>query len=287
MSEYFNRSWRLLVNNETLTESKNDGISLRTVFSVVIDYGGANSYADIAIYNLSRDTAAKLRRKGTKIQLDAGYDSKRAAIFSGAVSNALYSRDGPNLVARLLCKGGSQPPAKINTTFGAHAPVVELIRGVASAMGYPVVINEPDFSNAQRTERPYSMSGGAKDYLDKLATAHDFSYVIQNESIIINKNGSNTGEQTKIIKMQNGMVDIPTITDAGIDVYVLLNPDLKIFNKFRVESEFRSFNFGGIYYREIPENYGRGDHVIYKLVHSGDTHGDAWQTEITGFRSSV
>ena len=66
MSSFYNRQFALYISDEN--QPFIDGVvtgpvpQFRVAFSVLIDFNGFNSYADISIYNLSRETEARVFR---------------------------------------------------------------------------------------------------------------------------------------------------------------------------------------------------------------------------------
>ena len=71
MTDFYNRRWEITLDDQVFIEAT-DGQQFKMDFTVIIDFGGFISYADIAIYNLSQDTKTKVLKKGAKIGLKAG-----------------------------------------------------------------------------------------------------------------------------------------------------------------------------------------------------------------------
>ena len=102
-------------------------------------------------------------------------------------------------------------------------------------------------------------------------------------------NGYQKWKKNNPIKISEftGMQGIPEVTIEGCNVKTRLNPSIKIGNIIDVESEFKTFNFGDVYFREIPPSAGSGRYGVYKLTHTGDSYGDDWTTSIVGFRGGA
>ena len=256
----------------------------KIVFTITIDFGGSVSYGDISIYNLSQSTADKAFKRGSSVGLRAGYRDAIDYIFNGRIVNILRERDGNNTITRLIARGGSQDDKKsIEQTFGENTPLVDIIKACAGAMGYPLVIDDSDFSDVPLYIRGYVLNGDPRVYMDKLSDQWGFQYTIDNEKIVVVGKGSSRQGSNIVVSEATGMESIPEVTENGVDVTTRLNPKLKIGKKIDVVSEFRALNFSGAFFREIPESAGAGTYKIYRLIHSGDSWGDAWSTKITGF----
>lgn len=284
MADFYNRRWELLINDDIFIEAT-DGQQFKVVFNVIIDFGGYVSYADIAIYNLAQDTIAKAFKRGASVGLRAGYVDTIDFIFKGRITNILKERIGPDVITRIIARGGSQPNDKtINSTLGVNTTVVDAIRQCASSMGYPLVIEPSDFAGASPFALGYTLTGDPRVHMDKLAEMFKFSYVLENDRIIVVADGKFRKGAPLVIDQFNGMEGIPEITENGADVTLRLSPKVRIGGRIDIQSELRTFNFSNLYYQNIPESAGKGVYRVFRLNHTGDSWGDAWSTKVTGFR---
>ena len=285
MSSYTKRQFELSVDGSVLIAATN-GRQFKCTFEILHDFGGSTSYADIAIYNLKAETANKANLKGKPISFKAGYEDSIDNIFTGTIKNVLYERQGPTTITRLICRGGKlvEDQTQINETLGRDTTVTQSIRACVTALGYPIVIDDSQFDDIEPYAYGYQLSGDPSVYLEKLSKAHNFNYVLENGRMIVLREGYTRQGDTHIVSQFTGMEGIPEITEVGVDVTVRLNPKIRIGGKFRIESKLATFNFSNLYFVDIPESAGQGDHKIFKLAYSGDSKGDAWSTKITGYR---
>lgn len=284
MANFYDRRWELLINDDTFIEAT-DGQQFKMVANIIVDFGGYVSYADIAIYNLSQDTISKAFKRGASVGLRAGYVDTIDFIFKGRITNILKERMGPNTITRILARGGSQPNNKIiTTTLGKNSTVVDAIRKCSEAMGYPLVINPADFASATPFARGYQLTGDPRVHMDKLAEMFKFSYVLENDRIIVVGDGKFRDGAPLVVDQFNGMEGIPEITENGADVTLRLSPKVRIGGRIDIQSALVTFNFSNLYYQDIPESAGKGVYRVFRLNHTLDTWGDAWSTRITGFR---
>ncbi|AFC22736.1 hypothetical protein VchM-138_0057 [Vibrio phage vB_VchM-138] len=284
MSKFYDRRWELLLNDVTFI-SETAGRQFKMTFNVIVDFGGYVSYADIAIYNLSQDTIGKLFKRNTSVGLRAGYVESIDYIFKGRINNILRERVGPDTITRIIAIGGTQPATQqVNATLGVNSTIVDIIRQCATAMGYPLVIKSGDFSGINPYPRGYSLNGDPRGYLDKLAQAHEFSYVIENDRIVVVGKDSFRDGAPYEVNERNGMQGIPEITENGADVSLRLSPRVRIGGRIDIQSNLATFNFSNLYFNQIPETVGKGIYRVFRLNHTGDTWGDEWTTRVTGFR---
>lgn len=285
MSSYNKRRWSLTVDGEELIE-QTDGRQFKCTFTILHDFGGFTSYADISIYNLSTDTANKAFKRGKTLSFKAGYEDSIDKIFSGTLRNIIRERRGPDTITRLICRGGKLAidQAQINQTLGTDTQLVDIVRACATSMGYPIVMDDAQFSDIPPYPYGYTLQGDPRVYLDELAQTHKFDYVVENERLVIVRQGYARQGDINVISQFTGMEGIPEISEVGVDVVTRLNPKIRIGGKFRVESELATFNFSNLYFRDIPESAGQGEHKIIKIEYTGDTWGDAWSNKIFGLR---
>lgn len=278
------RLFEVLLNNEVFI-AQSTGQQFRITFNVLIDFGGFNTYMDLSIYNLSQDTVAKAFNKDTTITLRAGYDNTIDTIFNGKIFNVFKERRGPDTITRIIARGGTSfEKPTVNKTFGKNANVVELIRECCTSTGYPVVIDASQFSDINPYTRGYTLSGDPLRKLDELANTHNFSYVLDNDSIVVVRNDAFRGGAPVEVSEATGMEGIPEISEVGCNVTTRLNPKLRIGGRIEIKSEFRTITFSNVYYVDVPASAGTGLYRMFKLTHSGDSWGDDWSTRIESKR---
>lgn len=285
MSSYNNRQWSITLDGEPFIDAT-DGRQFKCVFEVLHDFGGYTSYADIALYNLSADTVNKAFGRGTVLSMRAGYADSIDAIFTGTIQNVLRERQGPTTITRLICRGSklTNDQTQVNETLGKDAKVTDIIKACVTEMGYPIVIDDAQFADVDPYPYGYTLAGDPRVYLDNLAKTHRFDYVIENERMIVVRDGYARQGDIHVVSQFTGMEGIPEITENGVDVVTRLNPKIKIGGRYRIESDLATFNFSNLYFVDIPESAGVGEYKIFRVTHSGDTWGDAWSTKIVGIR---
>jgi hypothetical protein len=282
MGEYYDRRFQLDLDEKPLI-LETGGRQFRVVFNILHDFGGFISYADISIYGISRGTEGKAFKRGQKIDFKAGYADSLDYIFRGEVVNLFREKRGADRLVRLICMGGAvnRQDTSIALTLGKNTSLVDIIKPLSAAIGYPLVIKKEDFEGINYG-RGYAMNGSPTDYLKKLAKTHKFNWVIENNRLIVVKSESYRDGSVHQISQFTGMVGAPEITEVGADVDLKLSPKIKIGGRFQITSEYKTFNFSDVYFKGIKESQGLGVYRIFKIEHSGDSYGDNWNSKITG-----
>jgi hypothetical protein len=303
MSSFYGRQWEITLRDPSVEGSvdkvfipavnlkpdkigkRDSGLERKVTFTVLIDFGGYTSYADIAIYNLKTDTANEVIKKDIEINLFAGYEDNFGLIFSGNINNVLYERSGADTITRVIARGGKLADKQsISKTLGKNTKVTDIIKECVKAMNYEIDIQEKDFEKESLYIRGKTLSGDPRVYLDELAKTHRFSYAPDGKKIVVVKDDSFRDGKPVEISQFTGMEGIPEITEVGVDVVSRLNPAIKIGGRVDIKSDLKTFNFSNLYFQDIPEAAGTGVYRIFKLRHTGDSWGDSWNTKVTGFR---
>lgn len=285
MSTYTDRRWEILIDDESFVSGEG-GRQFKMTFEVLIDYGNFNTYADVIITNLTADTSAKAFKKGVKFTLRAGYADSIDTIFSGVIRNVFRRREGPNTITQIIARGGALEVDRpsINTALGKDCTITDIIQALALALDVPLDIDTSQFSDVPAYAGGYTLTGDPISYLSQLAETHQFSYLTENGRLIITRNGAYRNGTVTVISQATGMENIPIITEVGANVSVRLNPKLRIGGRFRIESISATFNFSNVYFQDVPDSAGKGEYRIFKLRHTGDTWGNSWTTDVTGYR---
>lgn len=290
MTAFYRRQFELFISNRDVPfiAATNDR-QFKITFSILIDFGGRNTYADIAVYNLSRDTEDQVFKKGEYVGFRAGYEETIDYLFKGEIVNIIREKEGGDTITRLICKGGalSQENSTINKSFEGGVTIPELCRACAEALGFPIIINDKDFPEASPYLSGYHLVGDPKTKLNQLARSHNFSWIIEAEKLVIVGNTSFRNNGITNISASSGMVGVPEVTEIGADVIVRINPAIRIGGLFKIESEFVQVNYSNIYFQDVPETIGQGTYKVEQITHDGDSYGDAWDTKISGTRPTI
>jgi len=230
---------------------------LRVAFDVSRSISGSPNTFNIKLYNLSPEHAAAVGRELDTIQLEAGYippegGGNLGIIAKGRIRDLQHDRSGPDIITTVSCGDGdlAYRRATISKTIPKGTPIPEVVDELYKEMEKQGINRgEMKYPDDIRTlKRPYSMCGGCTREMDTLGRGNGFYWNIQNETLeVIPSDGYLDG--MILINAQTGMIGSPTITDNGVKVKALLNPEARPNRQVKVESQILRMNSQSDTYR--------------------------------------
>ncbi|MGH9928343.1 MAG: baseplate hub protein [Pyrinomonadaceae bacterium] len=284
------RIWGLDVNGVPFIADQSGLRMLRVAFSIDVNPGDTTAYADIRLYNLSKQTTIN---QGDSISFRAGFTDNVNVIFTGIVTNSLRERNPgePEIVTRLLCRASNAKTARGSacTAFGPNTRITEVLRALAAAWPIPIDIVNSHFEGDPVFTSGYVVDGDIPSALEALAYAYKFTWVEENGRLVITKAEKDRTSNMQIINQFSGMIGIPEVSKGpnGLGVFVMtrLDPFLRVTDRVFIQSEFQTFNTGNLFMSELSgDARANGEYNVQSLKHVGDSHGDAWRTEIEGIK---
>jgi len=225
----------------------------------------ANS-ATIRLWNLQESTRNALGKELDDITLEAGYmppegGDNVGVIFQGQIRDVEHTRDGPDIVTILSTGEGDKAfrRATISKTYPAGTKVEKVVEDIYAEMEKEgVKRGEWKFpETVEPFKRPYSMCGGCKREMDTLSRGKGFYWSVQNGAMELIPSDGFVGGLV-LITPQTGMINVPTITDNGVKVSCLLNPEIRPGRRVRIESQVLEMNAEG------------GEYRVSEVTYSGD-----------------
>ncbi|OPK06719.1 hypothetical protein BZ164_00920 [Pseudomonas veronii] len=284
------RAWSVDINGEPYISLQSGSTQFRIQFNIDVSPGSSVSYADIRLYNLSKESGIA---NGSSIILKAGYTDNIDAIFTGTVTNLLRERDpgAPEIITRLICRSGSAAVDRgsAQVSLGPGARVEEAIRALAREWPIPIDIDSAQFADDQPMARGYWADGDIPTAMDNLARDYKFDWLQHMGRMYITKPEMKRNSTAIKINQLTGMIGIPEITRGpnglGVFVSAQLNPSIMVSSVIDLKSEFATYNTGNLYLSEVqPEAVPVGEYNVFALRYSGDSHSDTWKVDIDGIR---
>jgi len=174
-----------------------------------------------------------------------------------------HTREGPDIVTTLSCGDGDKAfrRATISKTYPAGTKVEDVVEGIYQELSKEGVSRgEWRFPDGMEPfKRPYSMCGGCKRELDTIGRGKGFYWSVQNGAMEVHPGDGFIGGIV-LITPQTGMIDVPTLTDNGVKVSCLLNPEIRPGRRVRIESQVLEMNAEGGEYRVSEATYSGGNH---------------------------
>lgn len=241
--------------------------------------------ATIKIYNLAEDTIKRMRKEFTRIIVQAGYESNFGVLFDG---NIMYVRRGRenntdtylelvagdgdvaynHAIVRRTLASGSTPNNQISVA-------AEEMAGKGAATGFV------DNLGGRPLPRGKVMYGMARHYLRKSCESTNASWSIQDGRLQVVKNDGVLPNQAVLLTSKTGLIGTPEINNEGIKAKCLLNPQLKIGGKVKIDE-------ASIAEAKLPDTSkdnqankapsldADGFYKVLAIDYVGDTHGNDW-----------
>jgi hypothetical protein len=251
---------------------------IKIEFSISKGMSSKSNTAVIKLFNLTESHRNSMGKEFDKVTLKAGYMPPGGAgnvgvIFKGDVRDVEHRREGPDIVTEISC-GDAQKAlsrATISKSFPAGTKVEDVVDELYKQLEKEGVSRgEWKFPEDMKTfKRPYAVCGSCTRELDTLGRGKGFYWSSQNETMEIVPADGFVGS-VALITPQTGMIGTPAITDTGIRVSALLNPEIRPNRRIQVKSDTLEMNAKDGMYRVADVNY------------SGDNHNGDFRVDITG-----
>lgn len=288
MARQYLRSVNLIVGNELSTQIPNalSITDLRMTFHIEKDILGLPNRAKIQIWNLSKQTRLRIEKFFTKIILNAGYVGDTGLIFTGNITNVFHIREGVDIITEIYAADGfmAYKTGIFNKTYSPGASPISVtndIIGSFPGITKGQILGIPSSSNNLMGA---TYSGSSVDVLNQHTREYSTRWTIQNEVLSIFPVMGSLSNVTRILSAVTGMIGSPTITEIGANAKVLLDREILPGSQFKIDSTMPQVRLGEYYFPNVSPTIGTGTYRVNKIIHSGDTHSDLWETQIEGFR---
>lgn len=289
MSQFL-RKWAINIDGNPFIESGDDN-QFRIVFDVMVSPQNSQSFADIRIYNSSKNS---LITQGSSISFLCGYNDNYGTIFIGTITNVLREREGASTAVRLMCKSGEQTKLRgsISGSFGIGTKITDVIKSLANAWPLELDIDESQFFDSPTFTSGYVADGDIPTILNSLAYQFNFTWTQERGVLTINRFDKNRSTTLYEINQFTGMVGIPEVSKGpdGLGVFVTtkINPFIRSNSRINVKSEYATFNTGNLYISPLSgDANANGEYNVLSMHYSGDSWGQAWDLSIDGLRGTT
>jgi len=248
---------------------------LRISFTVSKSLSGSPNTAEIKVWNLSKENRYKIKREFDRVTLEAGHVAagNRGIIFDGFVRDVTHQRESTDIVTTIEAGDGDKGyrQGTISKTFPAGTTPEAMVNELLDKMPDVDLGVFEGLTELPAYPRPVTMYGRVVDELNKLGRTHQFYWSVQDGALEVVK-GNKAIDEVVVISQSSGMIGVPDITDNGIMVECLLNPELRIGRIVEVRSQ------------QLEMNDAEGRFRISALDFTGDTRGNQYFARIHGER---
>jgi hypothetical protein len=250
--------------------------ALRVAFSVERDKTEIPNNVELAIWNLSDETRARLEQQREMVcRVQAGYGDEPSQLFVGVVTRVESTWDNRSGDWMLRVSAGDGQDkyqnSKVNRSFAKGTPVhtvlKQLVAATGLASGNVSQLSHVTLANgAKELEGPYTAHGSAVFELQVFADSLGIDWSFQDGQFVGAKKGQPYAGQGPLITSSTGLLDARLDELGNVEGTALLLPDLLPGVGFRVEAERFS-----------------GDFVCVASTHSGDNFDEQnWTVQFHG-----
>lgn len=290
------RYFRLIIQKRKGEEEALDLSGFHVQFDISQALLNKPCTATIIIYNISEETAAKIRvdDKPTLV-IEAGYQNNHGEIFRGDLYWCAFGRTSETeTVLRIVAATGMLAARYAVASASMQKGVTQkqqfnVLRSAVQAYG--VGLNIPD-DGLDQTALPRGkvIWGAAKYCIQNCAKTSNLEYGWTGDGLKAISGATPSDSPTyTLLNPSTGLLDRPTVSVDGVRAISLLNPQLEMGRVVRIEATINrpnadtSVSTGAIAANAVA----RGDFLdpygfykVYARTHRGDTRGTSWETEI-------
>lgn len=264
---------------------------LRISFDITKTAGRSPNPAIVKIYNLSPDNERKIKGEFDDVIVNAGYHGATRLIFRGNIKKLSLYPENNDHITEIECGDGDKDLRQsiVNTTLAAGTSNAQLLDHVVGTFG---TTKKGHIVLKERTRiRGRVVSAMGADVLDDLAADSDANWSIQDAKLQMVPVNSTLPTEAILINDETGMLGTPVIDDKGIAVECLLNPQIQVNGKVKLDnntirikalkaSQAKAGAKKPPKVKHTERTDPDGIYVVYKVQHVGDTHGNDWKTKV-------
>lgn len=181
----------------------------------------------------------------------------------------------------------------MSKTLAAGSTFKDQVDAVLEAMKpYGVTKGFVSDLGSQKMPGPRVLFGMARDVMREIATSTGAAWTIENGKLDVVKAKDTKPGDVIVLNSQTGMIGRPVQTFDGVIARMLLNTKVKPNTRLKIdEASIDAATFSTNYAGELGNDVlktGLATDGLYKVVvveHHGDTHGNAWYTEVVCHRA--
>ena len=256
---------------------------LKIDFSVSKGIGSKQNTATIAVWNLTKSHRKQLGEEFDKVELKVGYkDGPLSTIFKGNIRDVTHTKETADVKSEMECGDGDEAFSKgaVSKTFPAGTKPKAVVEYLAGEMPGATKGEMKGLDDLPAYRRPITLYGWSWAQMDKIGREHGFYWSIQNGQIEAVKNDQHL-QGTTVVSSETGMLGIPEITDKGVKIKALLNPNIAPGRLIDVRSDFLDEKSGR---DKRKSDEGGGLFRVSDVTFSGTNQGEDFYVEAEGSR---
>lgn len=272
MSQLFTRKYALTIGDLRISE-------LRVSFTCEKSTDKAPNTAEIKIYNLSEKSRGQIQKKGLFVTLEAGYGDDVGTIFKGELRQVQHVREAVDWVTTIWA-GDAERKTLYSYMSDSFKPGVDSTQIVQRCIQKLSLIDGNSSNAFLLRKKTYaggvSFVGSAYDLLSREAKACKLKVSVQNGVVVFVPIFSVTQADLKTfpavrLNAKTGLIGSPEHSNP--DKKGDTSPNLKI--KSLLQHQLQASG-----YVQIDAETVKGNYLIEKVKHTGDSFGADWYSEL-------
>jgi len=252
----------------------------RSTFAIKKTSKEETNTADVEIYNLSESTREKFNSIDNIVTIQAGYANfgGEKILFVGNILDYSTIKNKADVILKLKLGDGAKQlnETSFSKSYKEGTSGWTVLDDIIKKLGLPKNVTEKVSrllsSKGEQYANALSMTGLAKDQLDKVMTKLQLEYSVQNGKLkILDKDGIDD-ENIVLLDSDSGLIGHPIKKTkkknnkkiVGYDIRSLLRPEIEPANQIAVNS----FNIKNGLFR------------VESIDHRGDNYGNDWTSEM-------
>lgn len=198
--------------------------------------------AQVRIGNLTKETrdyiiteTSPFNKSKTpkRLFIEAGRESTGAVrLFIGDITECNPSQP-PDIYLSIKAKTAQALKSEIvAVSHGAQEKLSVIARGIASSAKLRL-----QFEATDKNVSNYSFTGALSKQVEKLAQIGRVNAFIDDDALIVKDNDKAILQTTHVLSKDSGMVGIPELTEKGVKVRYLFDPQSRVGGELEVKSE--------------------------------------------------
>jgi len=241
-------------------------------FSIQRTRGAEPDTAVITIWGTDEALRNAMQKRGTPVDIEAGYDDNFGLLFRGEVRRVFFQVDGAETMFKIEAGDGDKALASQlrQQAFPRGATPEQIVADLLDSLGAKaddakrkisqLFSRNPDAQKAK--QKGFSVTGLAKDTLKTVLDSFKIDYSIQDGTVIVAEKDKPSENFPTAVSLSSttGLIGAPEQgEDGAVSVTSLLQPGIRPYRQLQLKSQSI-----------------QGTYVVSKVEHRGDTHGQDW-----------
>ena len=225
---------------------------------------------EVAIYNLGADVETRIYERGSDIRIRAGYPETVALLFDGSVQKVVRERDNLSRITRCMLgdkvHGAQILAGEFQKSYEGSVPVRQIVADICRD-GFNLPHGPLDAIPADATFRNYFVAT-VPATAAMIAVLREVDPPVrwyESDGVIrFARNGERQSDAPIVrVSPETGLVDNPRVTDDGVEIEMLLNPQIVIGAGIELKSDTTSGSYVVEEMRHDADNWQSGRFVTW------------------------